>query len=206
MIRHAWHYSWLCSWEGGTSEALRPNVTKSDLGKWKVRNTAPATQDHAHLTFMLQQRGDQILWGVGWRIRGQRFLCRMCTLLQYGWGKEARWPSNVTCYCRAARGPSQRANAGWYMRGGSGRRGVCNSHMLSPRKAAIEVDKERGKRGVMIIPQLMEISCQGRGAGSPGGLGCGCTGDTEALVPVFRNAFRSRKMQQVCPCFSVVQV
>lgn len=48
-----------------------------------------------------------------------------------------------------------------------GGRSVCKSHMLSPRKAAVEVDKEREKRGVMVMPQLMEISCQGGGAGGP---------------------------------------
>lgn len=78
-----------------------------------------------------------------------------------GWVAE-QWPSNVTCLCRAARGPSQRANAGHYMRGGSGGRSVCNSHMLSPRQAAIEVDKGKEDRGVMIMPRLMEISCRDR--------------------------------------------
>lgn len=147
MIRHAWHYSWLCGWglgeRGSPTETLRPNVTKSDFRKWKVRNAAPATQAHAHPTFMPQQRADPKLWGVGWRMRGQRFLCKMCTLLQYGWGVAEHWPSHVAC--RAARGPSQRANAGQYMRGGSGGRSVCKSHMLSPCKAAIEVDGDREK-------------------------------------------------------------
>lgn len=99
------------------------------------------------------------LWGVGWRMRGQRLLCKMCTLLQYGWGGVAEhWPSNVAC--RAARGPSQRANAGQYMRGGSGGRRVCKSHMLSPCKAAIEVDRDGEKGEVMLMSQLMEMSCQ----------------------------------------------
>lgn len=144
------------------------------------------------------------LWGVGWRIRGQRFLCKMRMLLQYGWGMAAHWPYNVTCLCRAARGPSQRANAGQYKRGGSGGRSVCNSHMLSPVKAAIEVDKEREKRGVMVMPQLMEISCQGWGTGGPGGLGRGCADDTEASTPVFRNAAAFRSREQVHPCFSAI--
>lgn len=164
MIRHAWHYSWLFGWgwgqRGSPTKALRPNVTKSDPRKRKVRNAAPATQAHAHPTFMLQQRADQKLWGVGWRMRGQRFLCKMYTQLQHeeGGGVAEHWPSNVTC--RAERGPSQRANAGQYMRGRSEGRSVCNSHMLSPCKAAIEVDRDREKRGVMAMPQLMEISCQ----------------------------------------------
>lgn len=161
-IRHAWHYSWLCGWglgeRGSPTETLRPNVTKSDFRKWKVRNAAPAAQAHAHPTFMPQQRADPKLWGVGWRMRGQRFLCKMCTLLQYGWGVAEHWPSNVAC--RAARGPSQRANAGQYMRGGSGGRSVCKSHMLSPCKAAIEVDRDGEKGEVMLMSQLMEMSCQ----------------------------------------------
>lgn len=98
MIRHAWHYSWLCGWglgeRGSPTETLRPNVTKSDFRKWKVRNAAPATQAHAHPTFMPQQRADPKLWGVGWRMRGQRFLCKMCTLLHYGWGGVEGWRSN----------------------------------------------------------------------------------------------------------------
>lgn len=80
--------------------------------------------------------------------------------------------------------------------------------MLSPRKAATEVDKEREKRGVMVMPQLMEMSCQGRGARGPEGLDCGCTNDTQALAPVFRSAaaFRSGETQHVQPCFSAVRV
>lgn len=75
-----------------------------------------------------------------------------------GVGVAEHWPSNVAC--RAARGPSQRANAGQYMRGGSGGRSVCKSHMLSPCKAAIEVDRDREKGEVMLMSQLMEMSCQ----------------------------------------------
>lgn len=80
------------------------------------------------------------------------------TAIWVGGGGAEHWPSNVAC--RAARGPSQRANAGQYMRGGSGGRSVCKSHMLSPCKAAIEVDRDREKGGVMLMSQLMEISCQ----------------------------------------------
>lgn len=85
---------------------------------------------------------------------------------------------------------------------------VCNSHMLSPRQAAVGVDEGREKRGAMVMPQLMEMSCQGGGAGGPEGLGCGCTDDTEALAPVFRSAaaFRSRYIQQVHQCFTAVRV
>lgn len=169
---------------GGTTKALRPNVTKSDLEKWKVRNSAPATQTHAYPTFMLQQRGDQTLWGVGWRITGQRFLLQdvHTTAIWVGDGNAL----TLQCHVSAVQ---QEAHLSVLMQVSTWEVGVEGEVFATPTCSPLaKVDKEREKRGVMVMPQLMEISCQGWGAGGPEGLGCGCTDDTEALAPVFWNA------------------
>lgn len=54
------------------------------------------------------------------------------------------------------------ASTCWDVRGGSGGRSVCNSHVLSPQRAAcLEVHGEREEGGdVMVIQRLMEMSCR----------------------------------------------
>lgn len=80
MIRHAWHYSQPGSGgrEGEGRRALDPNVTKSDLMKWKVRNVAPAAPARTGPIRGLQQRASRELRGAGWRMRGQRGPPRSC--------------------------------------------------------------------------------------------------------------------------------
>lgn len=213
MIRHAWHYSWLCSWRwrggggGGHNWSLASEChqTRSREVEGQKCSTCHPGSRTPHLYAPAKRRPKIVRCKV--KNKGSKISLQDVHATPIWLGDV----STLTLQCHMSQAVQQEAHLSVLMRAGTwkvGVGGVCNSHMLSPPKAAIEVDKEREKRGVMIMPQLMEISCPGWGAGGPGGLGCGCTDDTEALAPVFRNAaaFRRGEIQQVHPCFSVVRV
>lgn len=138
MIRHAWHYSWLCSWGQGAggrhnqSPASECHQIRSREVEGQKFSTCHPDSRIPHLYAPAKRRSNIVRCRV--KNNGSKISFARCAHYCNMGGGWQRIDPPMSRLCRAARGPSQRANAGQYMRGGSGGRSVWNSHMFSPRK------------------------------------------------------------------------